>query len=44
MIGLNWLAFLHSQNINAILADEMGLGRLAASDSDATSDVFVGGG
>jgi SNF2 family DNA or RNA helicase len=26
MIGLNWLAFLHNQNINAILADEMGLG------------------
>ncbi|XP_008557186.1 SWI/SNF-related matrix-associated actin-dependent regulator of chromatin subfamily A containing DEAD/H box 1 homolog [Microplitis demolitor] len=27
MVGLNWLAVLHSQNVNGILADEMGLGK-----------------
>lgn len=26
-IGLNWLYFLHKENINGILADEMGLGK-----------------
>lgn len=27
MVGLNWLAVMHSQNMNSILADEMGLGK-----------------
>ncbi|XP_024941771.1 SWI/SNF-related matrix-associated actin-dependent regulator of chromatin subfamily A containing DEAD/H box 1 homolog isoform X2 [Cephus cinctus] len=27
MVGLNWLAVLHAQNVNGILADEMGLGK-----------------
>lgn len=27
MIGLNWLAVLHNQDVNGILADEMGLGK-----------------
>jgi SWI/SNF-related matrix-associated actin-dependent regulator 1 of chromatin subfamily A len=27
MIGLNWFAVLHAQNVNGILADEMGLGK-----------------
>ncbi|KAH0561494.1 SWI/SNF-related matrix-associated actin-dependent regulator of chromatin subfamily A containing DEAD/H box 1 homolog [Cotesia glomerata] len=27
MVGINWLAVLHSQNVNGILADEMGLGK-----------------
>lgn len=27
MIGLNWLAVMHAQNVNGILADEMGLGK-----------------
>lgn len=27
MIGLNWLAVLHHQDVNGILADEMGLGK-----------------
>lgn len=27
MVGLNWLAVLHSQGVNGILADEMGLGK-----------------
>lgn len=27
MIGLNWLALLHRNNVNGILADEMGLGK-----------------
>lgn len=27
MVGLNWLAVMHSQNVNGILADEMGLGK-----------------
>eukprot|EP00049_Salpingoeca_infusionum_P013990 m.260692 g.260692 ORF g.260692 m.260692 type:complete len:794 (-) comp15565_c1_seq4:4697-7078(-) len=27
LMGLNWLALLHEQNVNAILADEMGLGK-----------------
>lgn len=28
IIGLNWLAIIHSQNMNGILADEMGLGKV----------------
>lgn len=28
MIGLNWMAIIHSQNMNGILADEMGLGKV----------------
>ncbi|XP_011503442.1 PREDICTED: SWI/SNF-related matrix-associated actin-dependent regulator of chromatin subfamily A containing DEAD/H box 1 homolog [Ceratosolen solmsi marchali] len=27
MVGLNWFAVLHTQNVNGILADEMGLGK-----------------
>lgn len=27
LVGLNWLAVLHDQNVNGILADEMGLGK-----------------
>lgn len=27
MVGLNWLAVMHSQKVNGILADEMGLGK-----------------
>lgn len=27
MVGLNWLAVMHTQNVNGILADEMGLGK-----------------
>lgn len=27
LIGLNWLAVIHAQNMNGILADEMGLGK-----------------
>ncbi|XP_077268136.1 SWI/SNF-related, matrix-associated actin-dependent regulator of chromatin, subfamily a, containing DEAD/H box 1 isoform X2 [Temnothorax americanus] len=27
MVGLNWLAVIHAQNVNGILADEMGLGK-----------------
>ncbi|XP_029037037.1 SWI/SNF-related matrix-associated actin-dependent regulator of chromatin subfamily A containing DEAD/H box 1 homolog [Osmia bicornis bicornis] len=27
MVGLNWLAVMHAQNVNCILADEMGLGK-----------------
>lgn len=27
IVGLNWLATLHSQNVSGILADEMGLGK-----------------
>ncbi|KAG7208704.1 hypothetical protein KM043_014907 [Ampulex compressa] len=27
MVGLNWLAVMHGQNVNGILADEMGLGK-----------------
>jgi len=27
MIGLNWLALMHRNNVNGILADEMGLGK-----------------
>ncbi|XP_046621833.1 SWI/SNF-related matrix-associated actin-dependent regulator of chromatin subfamily A containing DEAD/H box 1 homolog [Neodiprion virginianus] len=27
MVGINWLAVLHAQNVNGILADEMGLGK-----------------
>lgn len=27
MIGLNWLAVMHTENTNGILADEMGLGK-----------------
>lgn len=27
MVGLNWLAVLHTQKVNGILADEMGLGK-----------------
>lgn len=27
MVGLNWMAVLHSQRVNGILADEMGLGK-----------------
>ncbi|KAG5322249.1 SMRCD regulator, partial [Pseudoatta argentina] len=27
IVGLNWLAILHAQNVNGILADEMGLGK-----------------
>lgn len=27
MVGLNWLAVMHAQNVNGILADEMGLGK-----------------
>lgn len=30
LIGLNWLAILHSQKMNGILADEMGLGKVNA--------------
>lgn len=28
LIGLNWLAIIHSQGMNGILADEMGLGKV----------------
>ncbi|XP_018300308.1 SWI/SNF-related matrix-associated actin-dependent regulator of chromatin subfamily A containing DEAD/H box 1 homolog [Mycetomoellerius zeteki] len=27
IVGLNWLAVMHTQNVNGILADEMGLGK-----------------
>lgn len=27
LVGLNWLAVMHAQNVNGILADEMGLGK-----------------
>lgn len=27
LVGLNWLAVLHNQDVNGILADEMGLGK-----------------
>lgn len=27
LVGLNWLAVMHSQQLNGILADEMGLGK-----------------
>lgn len=27
MVGLNWFAVIHAQNVNGILADEMGLGK-----------------
>lgn len=33
LIGLNWLAVLHKQNVNAVLADEMGLGKTVQSIS-----------
>ncbi|CAH1227711.1 SMARCAD1 [Branchiostoma lanceolatum] len=33
LVGLNWLALLHSQGINGILADEMGLGKTAQAIS-----------
>lgn len=29
IIGLNWLAIIHSQGMNGILADEMGLGKVS---------------
>lgn len=32
IIGLNWLAIIHSQGMNGILADEMGLGKVALSN------------
>ena len=45
MIGLNWLALLHRNNVNGILADEMGLGKtiqtisfLAYLQSEGISD------
>ena len=45
MIGLNWLALLHRNNVNGILADEMGLGKtiqtisfLAFLQSEGLSD------
>lgn len=28
LVGLNWMAIIHSQNMNGILADEMGLGKV----------------
>lgn len=28
LVGLNWLAIIHSQGMNGILADEMGLGKV----------------
>lgn len=28
LVGLNWLAIIHSQKMNGILADEMGLGKV----------------
>lgn len=28
IVGLNWLAIIHSQKMNGILADEMGLGKV----------------
>lgn len=28
LVGLNWLAIIHSQRMNGILADEMGLGKV----------------
>jgi len=31
LIGLNWLAVLHKQDVNAVLADEMGLGKTVQS-------------
>ena len=31
LVGLNWLAMLHSQDLNGILADEMGLGKTVQS-------------
>jgi len=27
IVGLNWLAFMHSKKLNSVLADEMGLGK-----------------
>eukprot|EP00058_Branchiostoma_floridae_P004301 XP_002589789.1 hypothetical protein BRAFLDRAFT_90470 [Branchiostoma floridae] len=33
LVGLNWLALLHSQGTNGILADEMGLGKTAQAIS-----------
>lgn len=39
LIGLNWLAILHSQKMNGILADEMGLGKVNACNY--CSNVFV---
>lgn len=32
IIGLNWLAIIHSQGMNGILADEMGLGKVVLSN------------
>ena len=29
LVGLNWLAIIHSQRMNGILADEMGLGKVS---------------
>lgn len=34
IIGLNWLAIIHSQGMNGILADEMGLGKVPNSPSN----------
>lgn len=31
LVGLNWMAIIHSQNMNGILADEMGLGKVHSS-------------
>lgn len=33
LIGLNWLAIIHSQGMNGILADEMGLGKVRQNES-----------
>lgn len=32
LIGLNWLAIIHSQGMNGILADEMGLGKVGQNE------------
>lgn len=32
LVGLNWLAIIHSQKMNGILADEMGLGKVNIID------------
>lgn len=33
LIGLNWLAIIHSQKMNGILADEMGLGKVKIDET-----------
>jgi len=42
LVGLNWLALLHSKQLNGILADEMGLGKTAQTIAFLTHLLEVG--